>query len=474
MKKSTIISLVLTSVILIYEFLPTSLDLADHYKEWCNMKDKVAKSMEEERILTSEKSEIENFIHSKHIEIRFSEEAEYEVAMAVLKLRNSREELRHIQVKNELKNYAVYLYQQVLMLIFYIWTINVIIMECTLRGLNTKKLIGYVCILIWTCYYHSYIKETFRKSIIDLKATKYLKNSTLNCLHFLGIIWLALNYSNPSFMDEAFANVEIVDQETVCKILFNSCKIPFVICRMMLKYFTQKVSLFIENISLSMAFKPKVSKKPKTRSNKVKSAKQLDLQENHERIFTKLELREPILSIDLKSKHYMQTSCELMIDGFRCVVCNELPKASGSILACKNEHLICIECSKDRSTKACPICNINLKKQRPKRRYQGENFFNVLLEFEQISLRSKKSEFKKEVKELVDSKRNIFECPICFETIRRPLKIFSCSNDHYICCGCLKDSHVKSCPICRESFEERQPKRRFHSENILEFLLKHS
>ena len=146
---------------------------------------------------------------------------------------------------------------------------------------------------------------------------------------------------------------------------------------------------------------------------------------------------------------------------------------SYSILACKNEHYICLECVKDKTIRKCPICDINIKKQKPKRRYQAEKISKVLLEFQQISVESTKAQFKKEIGTFVESKLDCFECPVCFETIKAPLKIMSCTNDHYTCSDCLKSCSIKNCPICRESFEKQEPKRRFLSENILSFLQKH-
>ena len=67
---------------------------------------------------------------------------------------------------------------------------------------------------------------------------------------------------------------------------------------------------------------------------------------------------------------------------------------------------------------------------------------------------------------------DIFDCPVCFEQMKAPLKIFGCSNDHYICSECLKSSSIKCCPICREDYKTMKPQRRYRSEHILAALIK--
>lgn len=57
-----------------------------------------------------------------------------------------------------------------------------------------------------------------------------------------------------------------------------------------------------------------------------------------------------------------------------------------------------------------------------------------------------------------------FECPVCFNEMVAPLKIFGCSGDHYICSVCVKQ--CKKCPQCRENFATIAPTRRYTSERI--------
>ena len=83
-------------------------------------------------------------------------------------------------------------------------------------------------------------------------------------------------------------------------------------------------------------------------------------------------------------------------------------------------------------------------------------------EEEQMGGQEKNSENKaRKVKEL-------FECPVCTEEmLGGKVKIYSCSNDHWICSGCLLDPRLTSCPSCREDFLEIKPKRCRRIEEIV-------
>ena len=65
-----------------------------------------------------------------------------------------------------------------------------------------------------------------------------------------------------------------------------------------------------------------------------------------------------------------------------------------------------------------------------------------------------------------------FECPVCLEFMSAPKKIYACSHDHMFCSDCYlpNKSELKSCPICRENFEEFLPKRRTEYEDLVKQL----
>ena len=67
-----------------------------------------------------------------------------------------------------------------------------------------------------------------------------------------------------------------------------------------------------------------------------------------------------------------------------------------------------------------------------------------------------------------------FECPVCFEVMVPPKRIYSCSNDHYICSLCLTDTKMSACPLCREDFNINRPCIRHTSERFLTRFLQKS
>ena len=67
-----------------------------------------------------------------------------------------------------------------------------------------------------------------------------------------------------------------------------------------------------------------------------------------------------------------------------------------------------------------------------------------------------------------------FECPICSEEMKSPLKIYACSNDHFLCSECLKQPKLVNCPICREDFSTKPPKPREREQRLLESLMNNS
>ena len=68
-----------------------------------------------------------------------------------------------------------------------------------------------------------------------------------------------------------------------------------------------------------------------------------------------------------------------------------------------------------------------------------------------------------------------FECPVCFEIMAPPKRIYACLQTHLICSLCLDNilnSPSKSCPRCRQDFTETKPLIQYTSEQMLEELLK--
>ena len=56
------------------------------------------------------------------------------------------------------------------------------------------------------------------------------------------------------------------------------------------------------------------------------------------------------------------------------------------------------------------------------------------------------------------------DCPVCFEFMGPPRRIFACHNGHLLCSVCRASPTIKSCPLCRDDFKTRKPKRALATE----------
>ena len=67
---------------------------------------------------------------------------------------------------------------------------------------------------------------------------------------------------------------------------------------------------------------------------------------------------------------------------------------------------------------------------------------------------------------LIEKLAEHFECPVCSEEMGAGVKIFACSNDHWICSECMADKRMCECPSCREGYENNHPRRCLTAERI--------
>ena len=76
---------------------------------------------------------------------------------------------------------------------------------------------------------------------------------------------------------------------------------------------------------------------------------------------------------------------------------------------------------------------------------------------------------EKEKPKVTDSEL-ICECPICFEDLAPPTKIYACKEDHLVCDKCLEEWKRKknNCPECRQDFNQIPPERRIDYENAID------
>lgn len=63
----------------------------------------------------------------------------------------------------------------------------------------------------------------------------------------------------------------------------------------------------------------------------------------------------------------------------------------------------------------------------------------------------------------------IGECPVCYVLMNSPGQIYSCSKGHSVCSFCLKMLRERRffCPICRENFNKRPPRRNLLAEDLI-------
>ena len=87
-------------------------------------------------------------------------------------------------------------------------------------------------------------------------------------------------------------------------------------------------------------------------------------------------------------------------------------------------------------------------------------------EVRNLSIQLKKSEEKtaKKIKSLQNTILNMNtapqskpcpECPICYNEMKPPSRIYSCRNGHHVCEECNAQPQVTECPTCREPFVGR-------------------
>lgn len=82
-----------------------------------------------------------------------------------------------------------------------------------------------------------------------------------------------------------------------------------------------------------------------------------------------------------------------------------------------------------------------------------------------------KQEQSEEVKEN-SNKLDSYPCPVCFDSLKAPKKIFQCSQGHYVCDLCLRKLKKgnNECPTCRENWtnEPNLPARNRLAEELIQ------
>ena len=47
----------------------------------------------------------------------------------------------------------------------------------------------------------------------------------------------------------------------------------------------------------------------------------------------------------------------------------------------------------------------------------------------------------------------LFECSVCLDEMKPPVKIFQCQNGHVMCESCKNHPTMKKCPTCRHGLD---------------------
>ncbi len=58
------------------------------------------------------------------------------------------------------------------------------------------------------------------------------------------------------------------------------------------------------------------------------------------------------------------------------------------------------------------------------------------------------------------------DCDICFDSMLGK-RIFACSNDHWVCEGCLLET---KCPMCQEDLRQNRPRRCYTVEKVVSLI----
>ena len=173
------------------------------------------------------------------------------------------------------------------------------------------------------------------------------------------------------------------------------------------------------------------------------------------------------------------------IDIFNILLKHSSPSLSSLILAIRNDQVKMIQplLSKIPSSKMADViqplngfCDqlVELRnKELPKnhkRTLQSNVNINRMLILD--SLEASEESGTQNLMSLEERARIVKEmltCPKCHEVMKRPKQVFACSKDDHICSDCRAE--VTECPICHEDFAEKQPSRRFKTEQLIARLL---
>ena len=184
---------------------------------------------------------------------------------------------------------------------------------------------------------------------------------------------------------------------------------------------------------------------------------------------TKPEISSLVFTVETEQHYLVSKFCESLKEPLEKHIELKSP-LERFVVVCKEMEL------KSTSKERREICRNNLDVYKNvicshlKKLYYTAKPKSDLPEESEPDKKSEKSD--KEVEKSEEDVLSEFECPVCFELMSWPKRIYSCTNDHYICSLCLTDTKMDCCPQCRENFNTIKPKIRLTSEKVLKRFLK--
>ena len=64
--------------------------------------------------------------------------------------------------------------------------------------------------------------------------------------------------------------------------------------------------------------------------------------------------------------------------------------------------------------------------------------------------------FQRNYQPTSETMKKDFECPVCYELMEPPRRIFQCLNGHLICQNCKERPEIRICPVCRINLGPRK------------------
>ena len=64
--------------------------------------------------------------------------------------------------------------------------------------------------------------------------------------------------------------------------------------------------------------------------------------------------------------------------------------------------------------------------------------------------------FERNYQPTSETMKEDFDCPVCYEVMEPPRRIYQCLNGHLICQNCKERPEIRICPVCRVNLGPRK------------------